>query len=83
LLSHKFFGSAFALVRPIVEATVRSHVVIMGSEEDVRRLREDDYRANLSTVGKEIDTAQATSLRTSWQEQESLCTATRTRGSCN
>jgi len=57
LLSHKFCGSAFALVRPIVEAVVRSHVVIMGSEEDVRKLREDEYRTNLSTVGKEIDTA--------------------------
>jgi hypothetical protein len=29
----------------------------MGSEEDVRKLREDEYRTNLSTVGKEIDTA--------------------------
>ena len=54
LLSHKFYGSAFALVRPIVEAAVRSHVVIMGSEEDVRRLRKDEYRTNLNTVGKEI-----------------------------
>jgi hypothetical protein len=57
LLSHKFYGSAFALVRPIVEGVVRSHVVIMGSEDDVRKLREDEYRTNLSTVGKEIDTA--------------------------
>ena len=55
LLSHKFFGSAFALVRPIVEALVRAHVVIMGSEEDLRELREDEYRTNLATVGKEID----------------------------
>ena len=57
LLSHKFFGSAFALVRPIVEAVVRAHVVIMGSEEDLRKLREDEYRTNLGTVGKEIDAA--------------------------
>jgi hypothetical protein len=57
LLSNKFYGSAFALVRPIVEAVVRSHVVIMGSEEDVRNLREDEYRTNLTTVGKDIDTA--------------------------
>jgi hypothetical protein len=57
LLSHKFYGSAFALVRPIIEVVVRSHVVIMGSEEDVRKLREDEYRTNLGTVGKEIDTA--------------------------
>jgi hypothetical protein len=57
---YKFFGSAFALVRPIVEATVRAHVVIMGSEEDLRKLREDEYRTNLGTVGKEIDTRFAT-----------------------
>jgi len=57
LLSNRFYGSAFALVRPIVEATIRSHVVIMGSAEDVRKLREDEYRTNLSTVGAEIDTA--------------------------
>lgn len=57
LLSHKFFGSAFALVRPIVEAVVRAHVVIMGSEEDLRKLRDDEYRTNLGTVGKEIDSA--------------------------
>jgi hypothetical protein len=57
LLSHKFFGSAFALVRPMIEAVVRAHVVIMGSEEDLKKLREDDYRTNLATVGKEIDAA--------------------------
>lgn len=57
LLSHKFCGAAFALVRPMVEATVRAHVVIMGSEEDVRKLREDEYRTNLATIGTEIDKA--------------------------
>ena len=55
LLSHKFYGAAFALVRPIIEATVRAHVVIMGSAEDVRKLREDEYRTNLATIGTEID----------------------------
>ena len=57
LLSHKFYGAAFALVRPIVEATVRAHVVIMGSPQDLKRLLEDKYKTNLSTVGTEIDTA--------------------------
>jgi len=55
LLSNKFFGSAFALVRPLVEATVRAHVVIMGNEEDLRKLRNDEYRTNFVTVGKQID----------------------------
>jgi len=60
LLSNKFYGSAFALVRPIVEAAVRAHVVIMGSDEDVQRLRNDEYRTNFGTVGKEIDAAFST-----------------------
>lgn len=57
LLSHRFFGAAFALVRPIVEAVVRAHVVIMGSEEDLRKLHTDEYRTNFGTIGAEIDTA--------------------------
>jgi hypothetical protein len=57
LLSNKLYGSAFALVRPIVETTVRAHVAIMGSNEDVERLKSDDYRTNLATIGNEIDTA--------------------------
>lgn len=57
LLSHKFFGSAFALVRPIIEATVRAHVVIMGSEQDLQKIHDDSYRTNFGTVGKEIDAA--------------------------
>jgi hypothetical protein len=55
LLPNKFYGSAFALVRPLVEAAVRAHVVIMGSEDDLRKLRNDEYRTNFVTVGKQID----------------------------
>lgn len=57
LLSHKFYGAAFALVRPIIEATVRAHVVIIGSAEDVKKLHDDEYRTNLAAVGTEIDKA--------------------------
>ena len=57
LMHHRFFGSAFALVRPTVEAVVRAHVVVMGSNEDLQKLRDDEYRTNLSTVGKQIDAA--------------------------
>jgi len=56
LVSHRFYGAAFALVRPIIEAVVRAHVVIMSSETDLKRLLGDEYRTNLATVGKEIDT---------------------------
>jgi hypothetical protein len=56
LISQRFFGAAFALVRPLVEATVRSHVTIMGADQDVSNLRKDEYRTNFASVGREIDT---------------------------
>ena len=52
---NKFFGAAQALVRPLVEAVIRSHIVIMGSDEDLKKLQDDKYRTNFTTVGKEID----------------------------
>lgn len=57
LLLKGFCGSAFALVRPVVEALVRSHVLLMGSDEDVKAIQEDRYRVNFETVGPEIDRA--------------------------
>lgn len=57
LLSNGLCGGAFALVRPVVEALVRSHLVVMGSDEDVRKIREDEYRVNFENVGPQIDTA--------------------------
>lgn len=57
LLSNHFYGSAFALVRPAVEALVRSHVVLMGSEDDVNEIREDEYRVNFERIGAAIDLA--------------------------
>jgi hypothetical protein len=56
LISNELYGAAFALVRPIVEAVVRAHVVLMCSEEELKKLANDEYRTNLQTVGKEIDT---------------------------
>lgn len=56
LLSNGFCGSAFALVRPVVEALVRSHVAVKGSMDDVRRLQQDEYRVNFATIGSWIDT---------------------------
>ena len=35
LLRNTFYGGAFALLRPLVEAEVRAHVVLMGSDDDV------------------------------------------------
>src|SRR5262249_13421694 len=49
LIKQKFYGAAFALVRPIIEATVRAHVVIMASQEVLEQLHADTYRTNLAT----------------------------------
>lgn len=57
LIEQKFYGAAFALVRPIIEATVRAHVALMCTDEVLQRLHNDEYRTNLATVGTEIDAA--------------------------
>lgn len=54
-IQNRWCGSAFALVRPIVESLVRSHVAIKGSPEDERKLQQDEYRTNLETIGPWID----------------------------
>jgi hypothetical protein len=55
LISHKFFGAANALLRSLVEAVIRSHIVVIGSDEDLKRIVDDEYRTNFKTVGKQID----------------------------
>jgi hypothetical protein len=57
LMNHKFYAPAFALVRPIIETTVRAHISLCGKPADLKKLHNDTYRTNLSTVGKEIDKA--------------------------
>ncbi|HXM94201.1 MAG TPA: hypothetical protein VOA64_08110 [Candidatus Dormibacteraeota bacterium] len=57
LLRNTFYGGAFALLRPIVEAEVRAHVVLMGSDDDVARIKNDTYTVNFRTIGAQIDTA--------------------------
>ncbi|NDQ58418.1 MAG: hypothetical protein GZ088_15230 [Acidipila sp.] len=57
LLNHELYGGAFALQRPLVEALIRAHIVLIGDEEEVRKIMSDEYRANFKTVGAQIDTA--------------------------
>jgi hypothetical protein len=57
LIHNKLFGPAQALVRPITEAVIRAHVVIMGSDEDVERILKDNYQTNFKTIRAEIDAA--------------------------
>jgi hypothetical protein len=55
LLQSELFGAAFALARPVVEANVRAHVALKGSEEDLGRIQSDDYTVNFKAIGAKID----------------------------
>jgi hypothetical protein len=57
LLARQLYGGAFALFRPTIEACVRAHVVLIGSEDDLVKIINDKYRTNFKTVGVEIDRA--------------------------
>jgi hypothetical protein len=57
LLRAGFYGGAFALVRPTVEALIRAHVTLMGSDEDIAKIKADEYYVNFKTIGAQIDTA--------------------------
>ena len=57
LLHHRFHSPAFALQRPLVEALVRAHIVLVGSEEDVAKIRKDRYNVSYEKDGSRIDKA--------------------------
>ena len=57
LIANKFYGAAFALLRPLVETTVRAHLVIFVPDDILKKIVGDDYRTNFGTVGTEIDAA--------------------------
>jgi hypothetical protein len=57
LLHHKFYAAAFALFRPVVEAVVRSGVVLGGAPEDVQKIRKDEFVVNFKKDGAWIDQA--------------------------
>jgi hypothetical protein len=56
LLRHKVYGGAFALLRPLIEAMIRAHVVLMGSDEEVAKIKQDTYSVAFKTIGARIDT---------------------------
>ncbi|HEY2120830.1 MAG TPA: hypothetical protein VGH37_16695 [Candidatus Acidoferrum sp.] len=55
LVHKKLYGSAFALIRPSLEALVRAHLAVKGTSEDVAALRSDEYKTNFGTIGPWID----------------------------
>jgi hypothetical protein len=55
VMRDKFYSGGFALLRPLVEAQLRAHLVVRNAHDDVARIRDDSYRMNFDTVGAEID----------------------------
>jgi hypothetical protein len=59
LIEQHLFGSAFALMRSVIEALVRAHVVVRGvvtgSDDDIVAIRADNYRVNFAAIGAQID----------------------------
>lgn len=42
----KFHSPAFALMRPLVEAVTGEHIVLVGSDDDVKKIRSDRFKVN-------------------------------------
>lgn len=61
LLHHGFLHSAFALIRPIVEAIVRECVAMTGPKEEVQNIRKGRYKLNYQKAGAQIDAKLGTS----------------------
>lgn len=56
----QLYGSAFALVRPCIEALVRAHVAVKGSDEDIKKLQNDTYHTDFDKIGQWMDKEFAT-----------------------
>jgi hypothetical protein len=43
LLAKEIHSPAFALMRPLVETVVREHIALVGSDDDVKKIRTDRF----------------------------------------
>jgi hypothetical protein len=55
LLSKEIHSPAFALMRPLVEAVVREHIALVGSDDEVRKIRTDRFKVNYDRDGERLD----------------------------
>ena len=54
-MREKFYTAGFALMRPLLEANLRAHLIVRGDKDDVEKMRTGDYKMNFDTVGAQID----------------------------
>jgi len=55
LLANKFYSPAFALMRPLVEAVTREHIALVGTDDEVKKIRSDQLKVNYYNDGERID----------------------------
>lgn len=55
LLAKEIHSPAFALMRPLVEAVVREHIALVGSDDDVKKIRTDRFKVNYDKDGERLD----------------------------
>lgn len=55
LLRYQYYSSAAALLRPLVEALVKAHVVKIGLGQDVEKIRKGRYNVSYDKDGARID----------------------------
>lgn len=55
LLDNELYGGAFALLRPMIEATLRSHIAISCRPGVVQTLTQDKYSVDFKTIGPQLD----------------------------
>jgi len=55
LLRHSVCAPAFALIRPITEAFLRLHIVMLGTDKQVESIRNGTYQTEFETVGEMVD----------------------------
>ena len=57
LMRQKLYSSAFALLRPTMEALIRAHVILFKPQNVVENIIADRYSTDFGKVGAEIDAA--------------------------
>jgi len=55
LVANELYSPAFALMRPLVEAVVREHIALLGSDDEVRKIRTDRFKVNYDRDGERLD----------------------------
>jgi hypothetical protein len=55
LAANELYAPAFALMRPLVEAVVREHIALVGSDDEVKKIRTDRFKVNYDKDGERLD----------------------------